>query len=152
MRRHVRARSVRIIGMKRWIAAALVVAGFVAGCYRSTPPPEEPAPPRPMFQEPQPSSASFRSTRPPPPARSLISEAIAKLAEFADDMCACTDKPCADAVQSEMTRWSTEISQRKEDYDKPTEEEVEEVTKVSQRLSTCTMTAMGYGSPPPPTP
>jgi hypothetical protein len=35
-------------------------------------------------------------------------EAIAKMTEFRDAMCACADKPCAERVSSDMTRWSSD--------------------------------------------
>ena len=88
-----------------------------------------------------------------PPERSAIGEAIAKLEELTDDMCACTDRTCADTVTQEMTRWSTEMAKDHADL-KPTAEEIEEATRISERLSKCMMAAMGYGAPstPPPPP
>ena len=35
-------------------------------------------------------------------------EAMAKMAEFKDKMCACKDKKCADDVQDQMNKWSAE--------------------------------------------
>jgi hypothetical protein len=133
--------------MKRWVAAALLAAG----CYRSSPQPA-PEPPRPIYQEPQPSSARSRPVRPVAEDRSMIAVAIEKLGEFADDMCACKDRACADTVSQDMTRWSTELSKDHEDL-KPTPEEMEEATRVSERLSKCMVAAMSYGTPTaPPTP
>lgn len=137
-----------LTGMQRWIAAALVAAG----CYRSSPPPPPPPTerPRPAYEEPPPPSARYRPPRPATPARSAIGEALVKLNELTNDMCACTDRTCADAVQQELTRWSEEMSKDRDAYEKPTEEELEEATRVTQRLSSCMMTAMGHGPPPPP--
>ena len=135
-------------GMKRWIAVALLAAG----CYRSSPPPPPPEAPRPAGEEPRASFARPRPARPPVQERSTIADAIARLGEFADDMCACKDRACADQVSQDMTRWSTEMS-RDHDELKPTEEEMEEATKVTERLSKCMVTAMGLGAPTsPPTP
>ncbi len=140
--------------LRRWIVAA-VLAG---GCYRSSPPPTPPAPasapdePASLaYQDRQASYAHARS-RPPQPAheeRSVIGQAIARLDEFTDEMCACADRTCADAVSQAMTRWSNELSRDHVDL-RPTDEELEEVKLVSERLSKCMMTAMGYGNPPPP--
>lgn len=146
-----------LVGMKRWIAAALLAAG----CYRSSPPPASPPPAspepaRPAFQEPAATYAHARShpTR-PAPERGLIAEAIAKLGELADDMCACSDRTCADAVSQEMTRWSSEMQMKMKGGDEklePTEEETQEAMKVGERLSKCMMTAMGHGASSPPAP
>ena len=138
-------------GMMRWIAAAVLAAG----CYRSSPPPAspEPAPARPAFDEPQASyaHARFRSTRPAPEERGVIAEVMAKLEQFTDDMCACKDRACTDALTQELTRWSAEMGRAHPDL-KPSETEMEEVMRVSERLSKCMMAAMGHGSPPSPTP
>jgi hypothetical protein len=137
------------------IGAALVVSLLAAGCFRSVPPPVEPVvePSLPSYHEPQGTyaHARFHGTRQAPGARSLIAEALDKLGQFTDDMCACTDRTCADRVSQDMTRWSTELSATHEEL-KPTEEEMEEAKRVTERLSTCMMTAMGYGAPPAPPP
>ena len=138
--------------LRRWIAAAVLACG----CYRSSPPPAPPAPApdevaRPAYLDRQASYAHARSRSPQPAReeRSVIGQAIARLGEFTDEMCACADRTCADAVSQEMTRWSNELSRDHTDL-KPTDEEMAEVKLVSERLSTCMMTAMGYGNPPPP--
>jgi hypothetical protein len=133
-------------GMKRWIAAALL-----AGCYRSSPaPPPEPA--RPAYQEPQRSSARSSASWSAAPRRSMIGQVIMKLGQFADDMCACKDRTCADAVQDALSKWTSEMSHDREDLEKPTEEEMEEARQISQRLASCMVTAMGHGTPVTPTP
>jgi len=137
-----------LVGMKRWIAAALLAAG----CYRSSPPAEAPEPPRPVVQEPQASFARSRPARPPATERSMIAEAIQKLGEFADDMCACKDRTCADGVSQAMTRWSTELAKDHDDMT-PTAEEMEEATRVTERLSKCMVAAMSFApasAPPAP--
>lgn len=139
--------------MQRWIAAALLAAALpaaalpAAGCYRSSPPPT-PEPPRPVAQEPQSTHAGFRAWRPTAPdERSTIADAIEKLGQFADDMCACTDKTCADTVTQDMTRWSAEMAKDRDEL-KPTPEEMEQATRAAERLSKCMMTAMSAGSSP----
>jgi hypothetical protein len=141
-------RSVMLGGMKRWLVAALVAAG----CYRSSPPPAEPEPPRPVVQESASSHAKFRASRPPVRERSVIAEALVKLEVFADEMCACTDRTCADAVSQELTRWSSDLKDEGLHLE-PTEDEMKEATRISEKLSSCMVQAMGYGSPgAPPTP
>ncbi len=141
-----------ILGMQRWITIAAVV--LVGACYRSAPPPASPAPPAPaspVDQERQASyaHARFSFTQPAREERSVIAAALARLGEFTDEMCACPDRACADAVSQEMTRWSTELSKDHVEL-KPTDEEMEEAKQITERLSKCMMTAMGYGNPPPP--
>ena len=137
-----------LAGMKRWIVVALVGAG----CYRASPPPASPDPPRPVAEAPQASQARPHTGRPLVQERSMIADAIAKLGEFADDMCACADRTCADQVQQDMTRWTQGMAQDHDEL-KPTAEEMEEATRVTERLSRCMVTAMGYGAPTtPPTP
>ena len=146
------------------VRSCVVLLILAAGCFRSSPPPAAPASPaaspaRLAYHEPQATyaHARFRSTRQAPGERSVIAEAIDRLGEFADDMCACTDRTCADRVSQDMTRWSMELSKTHEDL-RPTEDEMEEASLVTERLSKCMMTSMGYGNPttppppPPPTP
>jgi hypothetical protein len=133
-----------LAGAWRWLALALIVAG----CYRNAPPAEPvPAPSRPSTSEVQSSYAHvrIRSTAQAPQERSLIGDLLVQLDGFAEDMCACSDKACADAVSQEMTRWSTEITKEHSDL-KPTDEEMQEATKVTEKLSKCMMQAMGYGA------
>ena len=150
---------------KRWpaaAAAAVAVAlgaaccALAAGCYRgSSSPPEAPEPARPIAREPEPAAPRWpRLARrsEPEPERSIMAQAIEKLTEMTDAMCACTDRTCADAVMQEITRWSTEMGK---DFQaqKPTDEETREATAIAERLSRCMMKAMGgspQGSPPTP--
>jgi hypothetical protein len=127
--------------LRRWIVA-VVLAG---GCYRSSPPPA------PVHQDRQASyaHARSRSTQPAREERGVIGEAIARLGELTDQMCTCADRTCADTVSQEMTRWSNEVARDYADL-KPTDEEMEEVKRVAERLSRCMTTAMSYGHPPPP--
>lgn len=67
------------------------------------------------------------------------SEAIAKLTELKDRMCACKDKTCSDKVSKEFSRWSQE--QEKSDGDKPgtAGEEDPKMEEVTEQLSQCLM-------------
>lgn len=142
--------------MKRWRAVPVAVArlallallALAAGCYRgSSPPAEAPEPARPIAREPEPAEPPRRPrpARSPEPEPSFMAQAIEKLTEMTDAMCACTDQTCADAVVQEMRRWSTEMGK---DFgaQTPTAEETREATAITERLSRCMMKAMG-GSP-----
>ena len=64
---------------------------------------------------------------------------------FRDDMCKCTDKACADAVQEQMTKWSTKMAQEAGSHDtrKATEAELEQMTEIGRGYGECMAKAMG---------
>jgi len=66
-------------------------------------------------------------------------EAIAKLTELKDKMCACKDKTCSDKVSVEFSSWRQE--QEKSDGDKPGTpgEEDTKMEEVIDQLSQCLM-------------
>ena len=136
------------VEIARWIAVTLLAAG----CYRASPPPAAAtAPPRPRLEEPEAAAPRLRSTRAAPHReQDRVTVVMAKLTEFADDMCACTDRPCADGVQQEITRWSQEMGRDPEDV-QPTDEQIEEMTRGMERLTRCMTAAMSiarYGPIP----
>ncbi len=74
-------------------------------------------------------------------------EAMAKTAEFKDQMCACKDKACADKVQADMSKWAADMAKSAGDK-KPeamSEEDTKKFTEVSTKLAECTQKAMGAG-------
>ena len=77
------------------------------------------------------------------PEASEASVAMAKMSEFADRMCQCTAKPCADRVQEDMTRWSTEMAAKASRNDSPPDEAtLKKMTEIGQRYGECMTTAM----------
>lgn len=132
----------------KYLIVGVVLA---AGCYRSGPAPAPPSEPTPRpVERAQHSFASAHSRRPPPPTRTAMADAIDKLTELTDEMCACSDKPCADAVVSELTQWSTDMAQQRSAADEqPTADEVKQATEVTDRLSRCMVTAMTAGASAP---
>src|SRR5665647_769315 len=71
-------------------------------------------------------------------------EAMAKMSEFADDMCKCKDKACADKVQEGMTKWSTDMAAKggaKKD-EKPDEASMKKMTEIGQKYAECMTKAM----------
>ncbi|HWO22162.1 MAG TPA: hypothetical protein VNO30_25540 [Kofleriaceae bacterium] len=134
--------------MKRGIVVALLAAG----CWKSSPPPATVTDAeRPLAQEPAPSPSpgKHHAARPAPQRpRGSSADALAKLDEFADDMCACADRTCVDAVTQEMTRWSQEMRDEFKDL-KPTDEETAQATRSMERLSKCMTAAMSAGSAGP---
>jgi hypothetical protein len=69
---------------------------------------------------------------------------LARFEVFADDMCRCKDKPCADKVQESMTVWATEMAKEagnKAD-ERPSEETMKKMTDLGQRYAECMTKAM----------
>jgi hypothetical protein len=80
-------------------------------------------------------------------------EAMAKMSEFKDQMCACKDKACADKVQDSMNKWSAENAKNAGDSkDKPDEKTMKEMQDVGTKYGECMAKAMGGGETPPPPP
>ena len=77
-------------------------------------------------------------------------EAMAKMGEFADDMCKCKDKACADKVQEGMTKWSTDMAAKggdKASAEKPSEADMKKMTEVGQKYAECMTKAMTPAEP-----
>ena len=70
---------------------------------------------------------------------------MAKMGGFADDMCKCKDKACADKVQEGMTKWSTDMAAKggdKKADEKPDEAMMKKMTEVGQKYAECMTKAM----------
>jgi hypothetical protein len=73
-------------------------------------------------------------------------EAMAKMGEFKDKMCACKDKKCADGVQDEMNKWSAENAKNAGDKpEKPDEKTMKEMQDVGTKYGECMAKAMSGG-------
>ena len=125
------------------IALALVLAS----CAGSNPPPAEPQPaPAASTAAPAPAPAP----PPPPPPRSKSDEALAKMAEFKDEMCACKDTPCAQRVADHMTKWAQDQMSGTSEPPKMTDAQTQRATKIGEQLGECMQTAMGAAPPASP--
>ena len=69
--------------------------------------------------------------------------AVKKMEELSTRMCSCKDKACADRVQDDFTKWSTEMG--KTQTSKPSEELMKKASDIMTRYATCMTKAM---SPP----
>ena len=72
-------------------------------------------------------------------------EAMEKMGAFAEDMCKCKDKACADKVQEGMTKWSTDMAAKggdKKADEKPDEATMKKMTEVGQKYAECMTKAM----------
>jgi hypothetical protein len=74
-------------------------------------------------------------------------EAMAKMSEFKDKMCACKDKKCADDVQAAMSTWSAESAKSAGDKkpEAPDEKTMKEMQEVGTKYGECMAKAMGAG-------
>lgn len=72
-------------------------------------------------------------------------DAILQMAEFRDDMCACTDKPCVDQVTERMRIWGRMMASRGEAPQRSPEEKAE-LAQITEALGKCIAAA----SPAPP--
>lgn len=63
-------------------------------------------------------------------------DAIAKMSELKDKMCACKDKACADQVTQEMTKWGAEHSKGGEAA-KMSDDEQKKMASVTEGMTTC---------------
>jgi hypothetical protein len=87
----------------------------------------------------------------PKPHRSLL--AMEKMREFRDKMCLCKDKACADKVQDEMIRWSSEMAKSAGERDERLDDQqMKEMTEVGTQYGECMVKVMGGETtlPPPP--
>jgi hypothetical protein len=75
-------------------------------------------------------------------------QALAKMKEFADKLCACHDAKCAQDVTDEMTKWSQEMAKDSQEPPKMSDEEMKQATDIGQRMGECMTKAMGAGLPP----
>ena len=78
-------------------------------------------------------------------------EAMAKMTEFKDKMCACKDAKCAQGVQEEMTKWSQEMAKNAGDK-KPepmSEEDTKKYSEATTKMAECAQKAMGAGGADP---
>jgi hypothetical protein len=70
--------------------------------------------------------------------------AMERMREFKDRMCACKagDKPCADKVQDELIRWSTETAKTASDPERLDERTMKEMTEIGTQYAECIQIAM----------
>ena len=82
------------------------------------------------------------------------SNAIAKMGEFRDQMCKCTDKACADKVAEAMTKWTQEFAKEGggDKAAKPSEEDTKKTTQIMTEYTACQGKLMQAAAPPPPPP
>jgi hypothetical protein len=78
------------------------------------------------------------------PAPGSFEEAIGKMSGFRDDMCACSDKACADNVTDAMGKWAQEVAMKddRRRFHKTSEDETKQMAQVAEDFTKCAMKAM----------
>jgi hypothetical protein len=74
-----------------------------------------------------------------------MAEAMAKMGEFKDKMCKCTDAKCAQGVTEEMTKWSQEQAKGGDKDMKPSEDDAKKIAEITKGMTDCMTKAMGAG-------
>ena len=79
------------------------------------------------------------------------SDVAAKMGEFRDQMCKCTDKACADKVTESMAKWTQDNAKEgAKEAAKPSEEDMKKMTAISEEYSKCMQKVMTASMPTPP--
>jgi hypothetical protein len=82
--------------------------------------------------------AGLVATKSDRPSRGSFDDAIDKMAEFSNRMCQCKDKPCADRVQDDMTKWGTEMAKNASpDADRPDPDMVKKSGEIMTKYTEC---------------
>jgi hypothetical protein len=76
----------------------------------------------------------------------------AKLTEFKDQMCKCTDKACTDKVMDDMTKWGQEAAKIVEKDAKPNEDDVKKRQALNEDLIKCQQKVISAATPSPAAP
>jgi len=71
---------------------------------------------------------------------------MAKMSQFADDMCKCSDRACAELVSQQMIKWEYEMTKSSGEPPKMSEPDMEEMVAVAQRLSKCMTDVYSIGA------
>jgi hypothetical protein len=74
-----------------------------------------------------------------------VDEAITKMTGFADEMCACKDKLCADIVMASMTKYGETMARKYEGKPQPdiSDAQKQRMEDPMKRLTECSVKAMG---------
>ncbi|HUS27137.1 MAG TPA: hypothetical protein VMZ53_01465 [Kofleriaceae bacterium] len=78
-------------------------------------------------------------------AGSDSANAMAKMQEFADEMCKCKDAKCAQDVSDKMTKWGQEQSKNQKEPPKMNEADTAKAQEIGKKMGECMTKAMGAG-------
>jgi hypothetical protein len=82
---------------------------------------------------------------PPDAPKDEVERMTEMMVGFRDNMCKCTDKACAEAVQERMTTWSAKMAEQESQHPsrKATDTELEQMTEIGRGYGECLMKAVG---------
>ncbi|HEY4179586.1 MAG TPA: hypothetical protein VGM90_22250 [Kofleriaceae bacterium] len=69
----------------------------------------------------------------------VVKEGLAKMSEYADKMCACTDKACTDKVGAELVAWGKEMESKHPATPKPSADEQKKMQDFAMKYGNCMM-------------
>ena len=67
------------------------------------------------------------------------------MSSFRDDMCKCTDTPCAQAVAERLTQWAQEMSKSHAEPPPMSEADTKHAEEIGQAMGAC---MQKFGPPP----
>jgi hypothetical protein len=116
----------------------LVLALLVAACATHSTPAEPPRNVAPV------SAVAEAPPEPPAPAPGTPEHAVYQIEQFTQRMCACPagDTACADKVQTDVTRWGTEMAKTAAHDQLPSEQLVRQMQVATEHYATCMVAAM----------
>jgi hypothetical protein len=79
-------------------------------------------------------------------SRADTAAALAKLSQFSDDMCKCSDRECTERVTAAMTRWAQEMLATHSQGVTMSDSDTRRMAQISERLATCVTDVMMKGS------
>ena len=81
-------------------------------------------------------------------ANTHMAEAMKKMTEFKNQICACKDAPCAQRVSDAMTNWSQDEAKQQAQEPKLSDEDSKRFAKLGEEMGTCMQKAMGQPASP----
>jgi hypothetical protein len=128
-----------------WIAALALAVSLLAGCgdkkdRSPAPAPAAPAAPSPQAAPAAPAPAPAGGSQPAAPAAPAgpevsAAEAVRRLTELADKICACPDRACADATHATFQQENARMAARMRGQPAPAE--VAALQEQARRFSAC---------------
>ncbi|MGE0547314.1 MAG: hypothetical protein AB7O24_25870 [Kofleriaceae bacterium] len=124
------------------IVGVMVVMAACGGGASSQPAPAQPAP-----AESAPALAPAADPTPTP--ITTIDGVIAKMRDYANQVCACSDEACFNTVQQDLKQWSDEIAGNAElRSSHPTEQQQAELNTIAKQLGDCAAKLLSKPSTP----
>lgn len=116
---------------------------MMAGCWTgpSTPAAEPVAQPAPVVAP--------RAVDDTPPSPARVAATLATMQGFSERMCQCFDKACSDQVVEDMVAWSQEMAKTPDVNAQLSDDDRNEIVRVSEALTACMVEIMKRSMPPP---